>query len=226
MEYKIVYSLRFLTSILIVVLLFTGCALKEASPDYNGLDDFAEYVNNNSDVEINYWSVSDIDKEKKTANIGVIISPKQSFAEIDSIRVAANRFLSDTPEYFLNDYYICITVLDSYDKPSVVYAKFANFEDMTIPISHKVEATKWESLYAVEAFVSKNDLEYLAQLDNIILLRIHPNDYKDESLMIGCLDAVASIDSLNDVYVVDEWYDYFEESDLDCSIHSWIWITS
>ena len=81
-----------------------------------------------------HWRIIyDINEDNKIANIWLLIDKQAPFGEVDSIRVAANDFLNNNPEYFLNDYCICITVRNTYDKPGMVYARFANIERITIP---------------------------------------------------------------------------------------------
>ena len=41
--------------------------------------------------------------------------------------------------------------------------------------------------------------------------------------MIACFETVSSMNWLTDVYVVGNWYDFFEDSDLECTVHDWTW---
>ena len=171
-----------------------------------------------------HWRIIyDINEDNKIANIWLLIDKQAPFGEVDSIRVAANDFLNNNPEYFLNDYCICITVRNTYDKPGMVYARFANIERITIPALSEGGYPTYDSLCAVEAFVCEEDLDYLAGLDDIVSLRIHPFSLNDETFMLECLEAIKSMDSLNDVYVADEWYDFFNDSEIEFVVHSWLW---
>lgn len=225
MEYKriLIVEVVAVSLLISVLLLFAGCRQKKSQPDYKGIDDFAEYINSNAEVKISYWDIYDINEDNKIANIWLLIDKQAPFGEVDSIRVAANDFLNNNPEYFLNDYCICITVRNTYDKPGMVYARFANIERITIPALSEGGYPTYDSLCAVEAFVSEEDLDYLAGLDDIVSLRIHPFNLNDETFMLECLSAVQSMNGLNDVYVADEWYDCFNDSDIECIVHSWLW---
>lgn len=225
MEYKRFLCVKAVALSLLLVVIFsvTSCRIKKHQPDYNGIDEFVAYITSNSDVEIQYWYTDLINKDYQTANIAIYIGEQVPLSEIDSVRVAANDFLNNNPDYFLNDYCICITVKNRIDKPGFAYARFANIERITIPALSEGGYPKYDSLCAVEAFVSEEDLDYLAGLDDIVSLRIHPFNLNDETFMLECLSTVRSMNGLNDVYVADEWYDCFNDSDIECIVHSWLW---
>lgn len=210
---------------------FFGCRVQDSKPHYNGIDEFAEYINNNSDIDILNWHTNSIDHEKKIADIGVVVDADPNadilFSDVDSIRCAANEFLTSNPDYFLNDYCICLSVmsLQGEDHGGFAVARFANFEEMFLPEGSKGDEPKYDSLCVIEVFTSDNDLDYIAGLDDIISLRIHPAVQKDDqSLKLSCVAMVSKMSWLNDVYVVGSWYDCFMDSDLECSVHSYVWI--
>ena len=57
----------------------------------------------------------------------------EPYSKIDSIRIAANDFLTNNPEYFLNNYLIRIWITTD-DPQNLYYAKFSNSEDLEIGI--------------------------------------------------------------------------------------------
>ena len=226
MQYNRKWILRLLGSILLLaeVIVLSGCIRIRTSlpPDYEGIDEFAEYVNSNADISPLSWSV-DLDKDSEIVNILIYINDQKPYSEIDSIRIAANDFLTNNPEYFLNNYLIRIWI--TIDEPQkLYYAKFSNSEDLEIPYQNDNGKPEYNSLCAVEVLVSEEDLDYISGLDDIVSIRFHPTKQQDESLMIACFETVSSMNWLTDVYVVGNWYDYFEDSDLECTVHDWTWI--
>ena len=225
MQYNRKWILRLLSSILLLseVIVLSGCIrIRTSLPtDYKGIDEFAEYVNSNADIEPLYWGV-DIDKDEKIVNIFIEMKNPEPYSKIDSIRIAANKFLEDNPTYFLNEYLIRILVTDT-EPEKLYYAKFSNTEEMGIPAYEDKGKPQYESLCAIEVLVSEDDLEYISGLDDIVSIRFHPTKQQDESLMIACFETVSSMNWLTDVYVVGNWYDYFEDSDLECAVHDWTW---
>lgn len=224
MQYKRKWILRLLGSILLLaeVIVLSGCIRIRTSlpPDYKGIDEFAEYVNSNADIEPLYWGV-DIDKDEKIVNIFIEMKNPEPYSKIDSIRIAANDFLTNNPEYFLNNYLMRIWITTD-DPQKLYYAKFSNSEDLEIPYQNDNGKPEYDSLCAVEVLVSEDDLEYISGLDDIVSIRFHPAN-PNETLMIGCCETVSSMDCLTDVYVIGDWYDYFEDSDLECTVHDWTW---
>lgn len=225
MQYKRNWLLRLLGCILLFaeVFMLPGCIRFRTSlpPDYEGVDEFAEYVNSNADISPLSWSV-DLDKDSEIVNILIYINDQKPYSEVDSIRIAANEFLKNNPDYFLNDYLIRILV--TIDGPEKLYcAKFSNSENIKIPYQNDNGKPEYDSLCAVEVLVSEDDLEYISGLDDIVSIRFHPTKQQDESLMIACFETVSSMNWLTDVYVVGNWYDYFEDSDLECTVHDWTW---
>lgn len=205
------------------VIVLSGCIRIRTSlpPDYKGIDEFAEYVNSNADIEPLYWGV-DIDKDEKIVNIFIEMKNPEPYSKIDSIRIAANDFLTNNPEYFLNNYLIRIWI--TIDEPQkLYYAKFSNSEDLEIPYQNDNGKPEYNSLCAVEVLVSEEDLDYISGLDDIVSIRFHPANL-NETLMTSCLETVSSMNCLTDVYVIGDWYDYFEDSDLECTVHDWTWI--
>ena len=224
MQYKRNWLLRLLGCILLFaeVFMLPGCIRFRTSlpPDYEGVDEFAEYVNSNADISPLSWSV-DLDKDSEIVNILIYINDQKPYSEVDSIRIAANEFLKNNPDYFLNDYLIRILV--TIDGPEKLYcAKFSNSENIKIPYQNDNGKPEYNSLCAVEVLVSEEDLDYISGLDDIVSIRFHPAN-PNETLMIGCCETVSSMDCLTDVYVVGNWYDYFEDSDLECTVHDWTW---
>lgn len=235
MQYNRNWILRLLGCILLFaeVFVLVGCIRIRTSlpPDYNGIDVFAEYVNNNAEIEILDWDTNDIDNENKIATIGVIVNADPNkeilYSEIDSIRLAGNRFLKNHPEYYLNEYCFCLEVrsLEYEDHGGFAIARFANFEEMILPVSSQGGKQLYDSLCAIEVFMSEDDLDYVSGLHDIVSLRIHPAVQKDdEALMVDCLEIVLSMNWLTDVYVVNSWYDFFEKAELECNIHSYVWL--
>ena len=235
MQYNRNWILRLLGCILLFaeVFVLVGCIRIRTSlpPDYNGIDVFAEYVNNNAEIEILDWDTNDIDNENKIATIGVIVNADPNkeilYSEIDSIRLAGNRFLKNHPEYFLNEYCFCLEVrsLEYEEHGGFAIARFANFEEMILPVSSQGGKQLYDSLCAIEVFMSEDDLDYVSGLHDIVSLRIHPAVQKDdEALMVDCLEIVLSMNWLTDVYVVNSWYDFFGKAELECNIHSYVWL--
>lgn len=225
MQYNRKWILRLLGSILLLaeVIVLSGCIRIRTSlpPDYEGIDEFAEYVNSNADISPLSWSV-DLDKDSEIVNILIYINDQKPYSEIDSIRIAANDFLTNNPEYFLNNYLIRIWI--TIDEPQkLYYAKFSNSEDLEIPYQNDNGKPEYNSLCAVEVLVSEEDLDYISGLDDIVSIRFHPANL-NETLMTSCLETVSSMNCLTDVYVIGDWYDYFEDSDLECTVHDWTWI--
>ena len=229
---RVVYLTLVITiAILVNAYVLTGCFKRSSIPDYNGIDVFAEYVNNNAEIEILDWDTNDIDNENKIATIGVIVNADPNkeilYSEIDSIRLAGNRFLKNHPEYFLNEYCFCLEVrsLEYEDHGGFAIARFANFEEMILPVSSQGGKQLYDSLCAIEVFMSEDDLDYVSGLHDIVSLRIHPTVQKDdEALMVDCLEIVLSMNWLTDVYVVNNWYEFFEKAELECNIHSYVWL--
>lgn len=228
---RIKITLVITIAILVNAYVLTGCFKRSSIPDYNGIDVFAEYVNNNAEIEIIDWDTNDIDNENKIATIGVIVNADPNkeilYSEIDSIRLAGNRFLKNHPEYFLNEYCFCLEVrsLEYEDHGGFAIARFANFEEMILPVSSQGGKQLYDSLCAIEVFMSEDDLDYVSGLHDIVSLRIHPAVQKDDqSLKLSCVAMVSKMSCLNDVYVVGSWYDCFMDSDLECSVHSYVWI--
>ncbi len=229
---RVVYLTLVITiAILVNAYVLTGCFKRSSIPDYNGIDVFAEYVNNNAEIEILDWDTNDIDNENKIATIGVIVNADPNkeilYSEIDSIRLAGNRFLKNHPEYFLNEYCFCLEVrsLEYEDHGGFAIARFANFEEMILPVSSQGVKQLYDSLCAIEVFMSEDDLDYVSGLHDIVSLRIHPAVQKDdEALMVDCLEIVLSMNWLTDVYVVNSWYEFFEKAELECNIHSYVWL--
>ena len=166
---------RVISCILICVILvmFSGCLRNiSATNHYGAIREFADYVNSNAEIEPLYWSV-DIDKDKKILNIFIEMKKAEPFSKIDSIRIAANKFLEDNPTYFLNEYLIRILVTDT-EPAKLYYAKFSNTEEMGIPAYKDKGKPQYESLCAIEVLVSEDDLEYISGLDDIVSIRFHP----------------------------------------------------
>lgn len=202
------------------IFLISSCWKNDSIPNYNGIDEFAEYVNDHATIDPLYWSI-DLDKDSNIANILIYIEGKKPYSDIDSIRTSANSFLQDNPDYFLNEYLIRIFVTSDKEH-GLNYAKFSNSEDMLIPAFEDDGKPVYDSLCSIEVLISEEDLEYISSLDDIVSIRFHPAN-PNETLMIGCCETVSSMDCLTDVYVVGNWYDYFEDSDLECTVHDWTW---
>ena len=219
MRYKCLNLFKTLLCVVLIfnMLILSGCTKKEAHPNYHGIKEFAEYVNDNAEIEPLYWDI-DIDKDCKILNITIEMQEPEPFSKIDSIRIAANKFLEDNPNYFLNEYLIRIRVTTT-DSEKLYYAKFSNTEDIGIPAYEDKGTPQYDSLCAVEVLVAEDDLEYIAELEDIVSIRLYPEEQKSESLMVSCFETVSSMNWLTDVYVVGNWYDYFCDSKLECTIH-------
>jgi len=198
MQYNRKWILRLLGTILLLaeVIVLSGCIRIRTSlpPDYKGIDEFAEYVNCNADISPLSWSV-DLDKDSEIVNILIYINDQKPYSEVDSIRIAANEFLKNNPDYFLNDYLIRILV--TIDGPEKLYcAKFSNSENIKIPYQNDNGKPEYDSLCAVEVLVSEDDLEYISGLDDIVSIRFHPANL-NETLMTSCLETVSSMNCLS-----------------------------